>query len=336
MFHVSDVAQTVGELRAECVETVARDAARESATAEKISSAASSTASLEMKLAPYWRAQTPWTHAQHAPLPAEADVVVIGAGIVGVAVAYWLARFGVAPLLLEAQEPAWGASGRNAGLVLAGRSRIEDPQALPRHPAHRADRRELRRARTPSACKLGRGDARLRHRGRLPPRRMRRRCTRSTDPSASSCCDSVSAHSFTVGAGCPARRRSTRSASCPDLFRQPKERGGTIATETPVLGLWPTDGGVVIETQAGMRRGLARDRCVQHRHEVPAADGRRVDAVARPDAREADADRARLPHRPRPSIGARSTGVRRSDGTSLLGGCRRRRIRRTRRPPMLS
>ena len=49
-----------------------------------------------------------------------ADVVVVGAGIAGIATAYWLARAGARPLVLEARTVAEAASGRNAGFLLAG------------------------------------------------------------------------------------------------------------------------------------------------------------------------------------------------------------------------
>ena len=52
------------------------------------------------------------------------DVAVVGGGIVGASTAYWLKRG--APdmdvVLLEADEPASGASGRNAGFLLQGTS----------------------------------------------------------------------------------------------------------------------------------------------------------------------------------------------------------------------
>ncbi|MGI8551327.1 MAG: NAD(P)/FAD-dependent oxidoreductase, partial [Dehalococcoidia bacterium] len=51
--------------------------------------------------------------------PAQADVVIIGGGISGCSLAYWLARDGVRPLLLEARTIAAGASGRNAGFLTA-------------------------------------------------------------------------------------------------------------------------------------------------------------------------------------------------------------------------
>jgi len=43
------------------------------------------------------------------------DVIVVGGGIVGAATAYFLARRKLQVLLIEAETPAWGASGRNPG-----------------------------------------------------------------------------------------------------------------------------------------------------------------------------------------------------------------------------
>ncbi len=43
------------------------------------------------------------------------DVIVVGGGIVGAATAYFLARRGFKPVLLEGHGWAWGASGRNPG-----------------------------------------------------------------------------------------------------------------------------------------------------------------------------------------------------------------------------
>lgn len=60
-------------------------------------------------------------------LPAQVEVAVIGGGVMGVSTAYWLAQSGVDVLLIEANELAWGASGRNAGLMLAGSQPLEDP-----------------------------------------------------------------------------------------------------------------------------------------------------------------------------------------------------------------
>ena len=50
----------------------------------------------------------------------EADVVVVGGGIVGLSTAYWLGKAGRRVLLLEAGTLAGRASGRNAGFLLTG------------------------------------------------------------------------------------------------------------------------------------------------------------------------------------------------------------------------
>jgi glycine/D-amino acid oxidase-like deaminating enzyme len=55
-----------------------------------------------------------------ADLPVSAEVVVVGGGMVGASAAYRLALAGMRPLVIEANAPAWGASGRNAGMALAG------------------------------------------------------------------------------------------------------------------------------------------------------------------------------------------------------------------------
>ena len=66
-----------------------------------------------------------WTKPQGlakawAPLADDvsADIVVIGAGLAGSSLALHLAEAGIDVVVLDARQPAWGASGRNAGHVL--------------------------------------------------------------------------------------------------------------------------------------------------------------------------------------------------------------------------
>ena len=47
----------------------------------------------------------------------EADVAIVGAGFTGLSAALHLAELGKQVVVLEAQTPGWGASGRNGGQV---------------------------------------------------------------------------------------------------------------------------------------------------------------------------------------------------------------------------
>ncbi len=72
--------------------------------------------------------------APNAPFPSldgavTADVVVIGAGFTGLSTALHLREAGVDVTVVEAQEPGWGASGRNNGQVIPTMSRA-DPDVL--------------------------------------------------------------------------------------------------------------------------------------------------------------------------------------------------------------
>lgn len=76
----------------------------------------------------YWEAITP-SDPVDPPLEGDvrADVVIIGAGYTGLSAALHLARdFGCAPVVLEAQEVGWGASGRNGGFNCMGGSKLGD------------------------------------------------------------------------------------------------------------------------------------------------------------------------------------------------------------------
>lgn len=49
----------------------------------------------------------------------QADVVIIGAGYTGLSAAHHIAKNGLSPIVLEANRPGWGASGRNGGVITA-------------------------------------------------------------------------------------------------------------------------------------------------------------------------------------------------------------------------
>lgn len=67
----------------------------------------------------YWQRTTP-TFPLSTDLPPTVEVAVVGAGLLGAATCYWLARAGVRVVLLERTALADGATGRNGGFVRAG------------------------------------------------------------------------------------------------------------------------------------------------------------------------------------------------------------------------
>jgi len=54
------------------------------------------------------------------------DVAIVGAGIMGLSTALALAESGVNVVVLEANEPGWGASGRNGGQVNSGLKEVPE------------------------------------------------------------------------------------------------------------------------------------------------------------------------------------------------------------------
>ena len=59
----------------------------------------------------YWQATAP-APVMSTDLPATAQIVVVGGGFFGAATAYFLARAGAAPLVIEQVAPAYGATRR--------------------------------------------------------------------------------------------------------------------------------------------------------------------------------------------------------------------------------
>ena len=66
---------------------------------------------------PFW-APPPEKYPGH--LPEKADVLIIGGGIAGTSLLWHLAARRIPAVLVERERIAWGASGRNAGFLLAG------------------------------------------------------------------------------------------------------------------------------------------------------------------------------------------------------------------------
>jgi glycine/D-amino acid oxidase-like deaminating enzyme len=76
----------------------------------------------------FWQASGPQTHFAPLNQNIRCDVAVIGAGFTGISAAYHLAQKGVCAVLLDAQQPLFGATGRNGGFCCLGGGLITDHQ----------------------------------------------------------------------------------------------------------------------------------------------------------------------------------------------------------------
>jgi len=75
----------------------------------------------------YWKTTIDTLAPEYPALRGECacDFAIIGAGYTGLSAALTLAETGADVVLLDAQSPGWGASGRNGGLVSAGSAKLE-------------------------------------------------------------------------------------------------------------------------------------------------------------------------------------------------------------------
>lgn len=78
----------------------------------------------------------------YAPLQGsmKADVAIVGAGYTGLSAAIHLAERGATVVVLEAESPGWGASGRNGGQVIPGLKEDPDTSRMNAPPTHRGCR----------------------------------------------------------------------------------------------------------------------------------------------------------------------------------------------------
>ncbi|MFV1441577.1 MULTISPECIES: NAD(P)/FAD-dependent oxidoreductase [unclassified Phaeobacter] len=83
----------------------------------------------------YWNRFLPDPAPRYAPLRDEvtAEFAIIGGGYTGLSAALTLAENGGDVVLLDAERPGWGASGRNGGLVSVGSAKLDDDAILRRY-----------------------------------------------------------------------------------------------------------------------------------------------------------------------------------------------------------
>jgi glycine/D-amino acid oxidase-like deaminating enzyme len=87
---------------------------------------------------PWWWTWAPRTERRDTPLPAKADVVIVGSGFTGMMAALTLARGGRDVLVLEAEAIGYGASSRNGGQVGSGNQRFSVKRLTEIHGHERA------------------------------------------------------------------------------------------------------------------------------------------------------------------------------------------------------
>lgn len=93
----------------------------------------------------YWATTVPDAALSRAPVTGDirADVAVIGAGFTGLSAALHLAQAGADVVVVDAEHPGWGASGRNGGFCCLGGAKADD--AMIRHQHGEPARADWRR-----------------------------------------------------------------------------------------------------------------------------------------------------------------------------------------------
>jgi glycine/D-amino acid oxidase-like deaminating enzyme len=74
----------------------------------------------DFKAEPYWWEEYRPQALDPVEVPREASVAIVGAGYAGLSAALELAKHGIDAVVLDANEPGWGASTRNGGAVSGG------------------------------------------------------------------------------------------------------------------------------------------------------------------------------------------------------------------------
>ena len=74
----------------------------------------------------FWNVTSPIGHFETLERDQQADVAIVGAGFTGISTAYHLAQNGMSVILLDAEAPLFGATGRNGGFCCLGGSKASD------------------------------------------------------------------------------------------------------------------------------------------------------------------------------------------------------------------
>ena len=74
----------------------------------------------------FWNTTSPSGYFEALETDQQADVAIVGAGFTGISAAYHLAQNSIGVILLDAEAPLFGATGRNGGFCCLGGSKASD------------------------------------------------------------------------------------------------------------------------------------------------------------------------------------------------------------------